>query len=122
MSTTHKTPWHEALYWINQHPTTGTAVGLAKLVLSFYNGNDYPFSFADCTRSFDSDRCALAQRMVSWYLDRGEDDSLRDVGYEIYKDFPRLAQLGQSASNAMADLRIQWREEDNAKLELEEVL
>lgn len=122
MNTTHETPWDEALHWINQHPTTGTAIGLAKLVLSFYNGRDYPFSFADCTRSFDSERSALAQRMTSWYFERGEDESLREVGKEIWDRSPRLVQLGKAASGAMADLSIQWREEGNAKLELEEDL
>lgn len=122
MNTTHETPWHEALYWINKYPTTGSAIGLAKLVLSFYNGSGYPFSFADCTSSFDSDRSALACRMVAWYLEHGEDDNLREVGKEIWNQYPRLTQLGEAANRAMSDLREQWRDKDNAKLELEEDL
>lgn len=34
-----RSPYREALDWIERHPGTGSATSLAKLILSFWNGD-----------------------------------------------------------------------------------
>jgi hypothetical protein len=47
---TENTPYAEALQLIQEHPTTGSAVGLAKLILSLWNDDcGYFYRFTDKT-------------------------------------------------------------------------
>lgn len=56
-------PYHEALKFIQEHPGTDSAAGMAKLILSLYNAN-HAFGIGECLWSFDGERLDLSVRMV----------------------------------------------------------
>lgn len=112
-------PFTEAAEFIREHPDTGSAAAMAKLVLSLYNPI-HAFSVAECLRSFDDDRLNLACRMIQHYATVGEDEHLRNVGHEVYKSWPNLVELSNAASEAKSTVRERWRKEDEAKYAEEE--
>lgn len=112
-------PFTEAIQFIKAHEGTGSAIGLAKLILSIYNAN-HSFSVAECLSSFDRDRLDLALRMINHYGSVGEDDQLRNAGREIYETWPNLIELSNAASDAKAEVRDKWRREQEAKWAAEE--
>ncbi len=89
------TPYHAAWEFITRHSTSGGSYRLAKLVLSLYNGDDYPFSIRECLEGLDSERTRLAAQMLSFFMNHGEDASLRTVGKKVYKHYPHLVKLGE---------------------------
>lgn len=103
--------YQEAFDWIDQHPGTGSSLGMAKLILSLYNGRDFPFAFADCVRTFDGPRSDLAGRLAMEYAQFGETQELRVVGRNLHEKYPHLWELGAVAVEAMDDLRDKWRRE-----------
>jgi hypothetical protein len=105
-------PYQEALIWIQSHPCTGSAVSLAKLLLSLWN-DQCAFSFRECVGNLDDERSSIAIRMVEHFNRYGEDAELVEVGHLVCELYPRLWELGQAASNAKYELREQWRVEDN---------
>ena len=109
-------PYQDALNWIQRHPTTGSATALAKMVLSLWNA-DCCFSFAECVRSLDAERTALAVRMCQHYGEHGEDPELVRIGHVVCTEYPRLWDLGMAATRAKGGLRRQWEEEDRAALD-----
>lgn len=109
------TPYDEALQLIQDHPGTGSATSLAKLVLSLYNGRECPFSFAECVGNLDGKNTDLALRMVTHYCEHGETQDLRWVGAKIVKEYPRLWELGWAAFLAKSALQEQWEREDNER-------
>lgn len=110
MTTNFPTPYHEALHWIKANPTSGSSLGMAKLVMSLWNG-DVAFSFRECISSFDQEREALALRLVQAFVAYGETAELVRIGHEINEFYPRLWELGTAGSLAQAALRRRWREE-----------
>jgi len=67
-----KTPYQEAVEFIDRHPGTGGTTRLVKLILSLWN-HECAFAFSECVRSLDEDRSALAARIIMHYLAHGED-------------------------------------------------
>lgn len=104
------TPYQEALTIIERHTGTGGATGLAKLVLSLYN-DECAFAWRECTRSLDENNQALALRIVAHFEQHGEDTELRRAGERMVELYPRLWDLGQTATEAKEKLRRQWDEE-----------
>lgn len=56
-------PYREALLWTQQHPGTGSANSMAKLILSLWN-EDCGYSFRECIGNLDGNLTRLAVRMV----------------------------------------------------------
>lgn len=106
-------PYHKALELIEQHPGTGSATALAKLVLSLYNGRECPFAFGECVASLDQKNTRLALDMCAYYCEHGEDKNLREVSARIVKIMPDLWEIGRAAWKAKYDLREKWRNDDN---------
>lgn len=108
-------PYHEALKFIQEHPGTDSAAGMAKLILSLYNPI-HAFGIGECLWSFDGERLNLAVRMVEHYAKHGEDQVLRDVGFEIWQTSPRLVELSDAASDAKTEVRNKWQAEEEASM------
>lgn len=107
-------PFDEALAFVKQDPRTGSAAGMAKLILSLYNGV-HSFSFAECITSFDREHKNLAVRMVQHYVDHGEDQALLNAGLEIFQTWPILVELSNAAGQAKTEVRERWRTEGDPK-------
>ena len=108
-------PYYEALRHIEQHPDTGSAASLAKLVLSFWN-TECSFSFRECVGNLDTNLTALALQMASHFSTYGEDAELIQIGHAVCKRYPRLWDVGQAMTNARQDLRSHWYHEDETQL------
>lgn len=104
------TAYHEALHWIQQHPGTGSASNLGKLVLSLWN-SEAAFSFRECVSGLDQERTDLALRIVTHFVHHGEDKALVDVGHAIFDLMPRLWELGSAGDQAKWELRKRWDDE-----------
>lgn len=107
-------PYQQALKWLDEHPTTGSACSLAKLILSLWNG-DAAFSFRDCISNLDKERTRLAIAMVTHFAEHGEDEELVGVGHQVLKRYPDLWELGMAGSEAQRALRRAWREKERSK-------
>lgn len=113
-------PYERALRHIELHPHTSSALGLAKLLLSLWNGTDCGFSFRECIHSLDEERTQIAVDCVAHFALLGEDRELCDVGDRVYGLYPRTWELGVAARDAKAALRATWDEEYERKIEAEE--
>jgi hypothetical protein len=110
-------PYKPALVWIRAHPGTGSATGLAKLILSLWN-EEAAFSFRECARSFDPELDEIALRMIEHFTRHGEDDLLRAAGDEIYDSRRDLWDLGYAGTEAKRATVKEWertREERDRK-------
>jgi hypothetical protein len=103
-------PYQDALTWIRRHPGSGSASGLAKLILSLWN-LECAFSFRECIYNLDEERTALAVRVVAHFAQHGEDRELVEAGHAVCREFPRLWDLGQAADQAKHVQRDAWRKE-----------
>ena len=92
-------PYAPALLWIRKDPGTGSAVRLAKLILSLWN-DEAAYSFRECASWFDDIRSAWALKMISHFLHHGEDRLLFDAGKEVYELCPHLWQVGYARTEA----------------------
>lgn len=108
------TPYQEAMLVMKQNFGTGSAAGMAKLILSLYNAI-HSFSLGECLDSFDRDNRDLAVRMIQYYVANGEDEALREVGREVYEKWPNLIELSNAASDAKAEVRQRWSREEEAR-------
>lgn len=106
--------YREALAWITEHPGTGSANSLAKLILSLWN-SDCAYPVSECLGNLDGRLTRLAVRMVNLYSERGEDDELRAVGEAVFKLYPRLWDLGQVMKTAAHEQRDAWARADAAE-------
>ena len=97
-------PYKPALGWIRTNSTTGSAIGLVKLILSLWN-DDAAFSFRECVRSFDDIRSAWALKIIAHFLKHGEDRFLRDAGKEVYELYPYIWDEGYAGSEALKMVR-----------------
>lgn len=104
------TPYEEAFDFIRKYQGASSATGMAKLLLSLYNSR-HPFSVSECAWNFDRERCALAVRVVAYYLEYGEDEELRLLGREIVNGFPDLLELSNAANDAKSAVRKKWQAE-----------
>ncbi|MHC1726453.1 MAG: hypothetical protein AB9866_10660 [Syntrophobacteraceae bacterium] len=66
--------------WVNENPHCGAGDGLMRLVLSLYNGRDYPFAFSTCIKALDQTQRSWAVRILLDYLARGESPELMALG------------------------------------------
>lgn len=105
-----RSPYAEALAWIEQNSGTGSALGLAKLILSVWN-DDCGFSFRECIGSLDDVRIALALRVVAHFARVGEDEELVRIGHAVNDRYPRLWELSVAANEAKSALRVDWDRE-----------
>lgn len=113
MNTTIRSPYSEALAWIEQHPATGSAVSLAKLVLSLWN-SECSFSYRECVGNLDRERTALALRLIQHFTARGEDAELVSVGHAVCARYQRLWDEGQAMLAARNALERRQRAEADA--------
>lgn len=104
-------PYAEAIAWTRNHPGTGSATSLGKLILSLYNSSQ-AFGIGECLGNLDSNLIALSLRMVQHYVQHGEDDDLRAAGEEICKAMPRLWDIGEAGDDAKHAKREQFHEAD----------
>jgi hypothetical protein len=109
-------PYREALQWIERNPGSGSANGLAKLVLSLWN-DDCGYSFRECIGNLDDKLTSLALRMVQHFSQHGEDSELVDVGHIICERFPRLWESSMAMSEARNELRSKWQRSDEEERE-----
>ena len=75
-------PYSQALNWIRKNNGTGSANGLAKLILSIYNPR-IAYSFRECTQAFDWERRDWAGQIIRHFLEYGEDRFLVDAGKTV---------------------------------------
>lgn len=106
-------PYDEALKIIKQHPGTGGAGSLAKLVLSLYN-DLCGYSFAECVGNLDNELTNLALRLVTDYAVRGETEDLRAAGKVLVEEYPGLWELGLAMRDARQATRERWERERKA--------
>jgi len=105
-------PYDEALQFIKQHPGTGGAGSMAKLVLSLYNSN-CSYSFAECVSNLDGHLTSVALRMVKDYADRGETADLLAAGKIVADDlYPGLWEMGMAMRDAREATRRRWQQEE----------
>jgi len=103
MSTEHAqaaSPYHEAWDFIFRHSTSGGSYRMAKLVLSLYNGDEYPFSLGECLLGLDSNNERIALEIVAYYMKHRENDALREIGEKIFKHYPYLSEVAEVMYNA----------------------
>jgi len=109
-------PYDEALKIIKQHPGTGGAGSLAKLVLSLYN-DLCGYSFAECVGNLDDRLTNLALRLVTDYAARGETEDLRAAGKVLVEEYPGLWEMGLAMRDARQATRERWERESKAEEE-----
>lgn len=103
------TPYRDALSWIEGEGCgTGSAMRLAKAVLSLYNADHHPWSIRDCIDGLDGARVKLVLAMVVDYARNGETDELREVGARVWKLEPGLVEVGKAMLHARQDLHRRW--------------
>lgn len=54
--------------WVDDNPRSEAGKGLMQLVLSLYNGREYPFAFSTCVKALDQTQRSWAVRLVLDYL------------------------------------------------------
>lgn len=83
--------YQEAERLIDRHPGTGGATGLMRLILSLYNGDEYPYAFSVCIQSFSPDLRRMALEMVFDYAKFGENNGeLLRVGSKYAEYMSRI--------------------------------
>jgi hypothetical protein len=102
-------PYGEAWSWIAQHPGTGSATSLAKLLLTLSHGG---FSLKECLHELDDARLEMALRVVNHFAVYERDPELLEIERRIEASEPRLATVTQAAAAAREALRKRWRSED----------
>ena len=65
--------------------TGGGARCAAMLVLSLFNGCDFPYSLRECLQSLDDSNTEKALTAVTHFFARREDDFLVSAGYAVVK-------------------------------------
>jgi hypothetical protein len=104
----HRTPYQEALAWIEKHPHAGSGIRLAKLILSLYN-DKCGYSIRECLDSMDEERQRLALRIVQHFAKHGEDAELVLAGERVVIIHPRLLDLGEASYRAKWALERRWQ-------------
>lgn len=113
-------PYERALAHITQHPGTGSATRLVKLLLSLWNGTDCGFSVRECIEGLDLVRQRIALNCVAHFARYGEDEELVHIGHLLYKRYPRVWELGIAARDAKSALHEKWDREREREIEAEE--
>jgi hypothetical protein len=102
-------PYSQALKWIEENPGCGSTIGLGKLILSLWNP-DMAYSLRECTQALDEDLRNLALKIISYFLQNGEDRDLYAAGERVYALYPLLWAQGIAGYHAKRDF-IKSREE-----------
>lgn len=117
------TPYFDALSWIEGEGCgTGSAMRLAKAVLSLYNADNHPWSIRDCIDGLDGPRVKLVLAMVVDYTRNGETDELREVGAQVWKLEPGLVEVGKAMRDARWELHRRWEREREAEAAREQAI
>lgn len=95
-------PYAHVVEWINQHKGTGSANGLAKLILSLWSEN-LAYSLSECFSSFDDTRLAWAEEMTTHFLRFRFDRFLEDAAKKVALICPHLIEKGLAGSHARCD-------------------
>jgi hypothetical protein len=107
--------YRQAFAWIQQNPGTGGARRLAMLVLSLYNPDRCPYSFAECVQGLDAQRTEMALTLCLEYAKFGETKDLVEVGYALATDsHSSYWELGMAMFTARAEVTARWRREAEA--------
>lgn len=99
-----ETAYTKAIEFIRQHPATGSAVGMAKLLLSLYN-DEAAFSYRECVSNFDSERLRLAMDVIEHFNHVGETKELVSIGSELCDRYPSLWEMGYAGTVAKIKVR-----------------
>ena len=97
-----KNPYAHAVEWIIRHEGTGSADGLAKLILSLWS-EDAAFSLRECISSFDDTRLAWAEEMTTNFFRYRFDRCLEDAANKVALTCPHLIEQGLAGSHAKCD-------------------
>jgi hypothetical protein len=108
-----KNPYEHVVEWINRHEGTGSANGLAKLILSLWS-EDAAFSLRECISSFDDTRLAWAEEMTTHFFQFRFDRFLEDAANKVALTGPHLIEQGLAGSHAKSD----W---ERSKITMEQV-
>lgn len=104
-------PYSASLAWLQRvGPDTGGGTRMAKMILSLYNPELYPFSFGECVVGLDLQGRRLALTMINDYLAQGETEDLRKVGFQLWEASLGLRAIASAMTEARADLLRQWRD------------
>ncbi|GAB6908836.1 conserved hypothetical protein [Desulfosarcina cetonica] len=95
-------PYAHVVEWINRHEGTGSANGLAKLILSLWS-EDAAFSFRECISSFDDTRLAWAEEMTTHFIRFRFDRFLEDAAKQVALICPHLIEKGLAGCHAKCD-------------------
>ncbi len=95
-------PYAHVVEWIDRHEGTGSANGLAKLILSLWS-EDAAFSLRECISSFDDTRLAWAEEMTSHFLRYRSDRFLDDAAKKVAFKCPHIIEKGLAGSHAKCD-------------------
>jgi len=116
-------PYRDALCWIEAEGFgTGSAMRLAKAVLSLYNADEHPWSIRDCLDGLDGPRAKIVLAMVLDYARNGETHELREVGAQVCKLEPGLVEVGKTMQDARHDLHRRWDREREAETAREQAI
>lgn len=95
-------PYDTALNWLRDgNEFCGSGRALAMLILSMWNGYDYPFSLGQCIPELDPTRRRFATDMIAEYVANGETPGLLRVARTIRDMYPELVEV----ANALTDAR-----------------
>lgn len=111
-------PYLIALDLVKQNSGTSGQAALAKCILSLYN-REHAFSIGEVLGPLDDKYTTVVLNMVVAYSNHGETAELREAGYWIFENFPRLVELSEAMANARASVRREWdrqTEEENRRL------
>lgn len=102
-------PYGEAWSWVAQHPGTGSATSLAKLLLTLSHGG---FSLKECFHELDDTRLELALRVVNHFAVYERDAELLEIERRLEASEPRLSAIARATAAAREALRERWHAED----------
>lgn len=86
-------PYAPVVEWIEKHAGTGSANGLAKLILSLWH-DGCAFGLRECVESFDDTRLAWAEAMTTHFLRFRADRYLDEAGKRVKELCPNFFDQG----------------------------
>ncbi|MGD9211691.1 MAG: hypothetical protein PVI90_12975 [Desulfobacteraceae bacterium] len=92
-------PYLPAIQWIRNHPDDKKAIGLSKLILSLWN-EEVPFGLRECIDMLDNYRMIWALKIITHFIEHGDDRYLFDAGDVVRKMYPPMWEIARSGANA----------------------
>lgn len=73
----------DVVAWINHYPSGGGAEGMARIILSLYNGARFPVDLGGMICRLDRANRQIALSIIADYIQNGESAELRDAGEKL---------------------------------------